>query len=108
MTRHLCGCGNCQDAFDSALADQTKSIENGECLLWRIGIATAMTAQCVLIVQEFFRREGQPMNDTDARLYVVNVIGALSPTMNDALAAATPKITAAFDADEARRSGRKN
>lgn len=103
----ICNCGSCQDAFDVALADHTKSVENGECLLWRIQVAVCMTAQCVELVREFFRREGAPMDDMTARIYVAEVMAQMSPFANDGLAASRPQIAAAFNANDARM-GRKN
>jgi hypothetical protein len=105
--QQLCGCGTCQDAWDASLRDVTKSIEKGECLLWRIAIVACMTAQCVGLVKTFFEREGQPISETDARLYVLRVIGSMADFANSQVEGSLPAIRAAYEADDAAAS-RKN
>lgn len=46
---HICHCGSCREAFQSALAETIKGIKAGDCLLWRIQIASALSTLLPLI-----------------------------------------------------------
>lgn len=77
MLERICNCGTCRDAWDAVLRDNVRSIEAGECLLWRAQIAAAMTMQCVEIAKaQFSHEEGgaRKLTDQEARDLVGQVI----------------------------------
>lgn len=97
---NICGCGTCQEAWDAALKDNVRSIEAGECLLWRIQIASAATVQCVAIAIEQFENSpearGTKLDEMQARRLVAEVMIEMGAFVNAKLDEARKPIADAY------------